>query len=651
MAVADDDDPPPPPATCAPAAAIEKARAAYAWHTTNNGSAAGLFWRILNTLGADNLPAKPSDVTDETVTAQAVKDISDGKSWGGWDPIVTALECVEGGGSAQQDNPQEAPPAAPEISITAGSGITEGGSASFTLTATPAPASALSVSVSVSQTGAFGVSAGAQPVSIPPTGSYTLTVATVNDSVDEPGGSVSVTVDSGTGYTVSATAGSATVAVADDDDPAPPLPLALPEVSIVSDGDITEGNSASFTLTATPAPAAALDVTVAVSQSGAFGVTPGSAPVSIPPTGSYTLTVATVNDSVDEADGSVTATVKTGTGYTVSATAGAATVAVADDDDPPPPPVNATPSLSISDASGTEGDTISFTVTLSPSSSRYVGVRYYARPRYGHSSSALYSDFDRAAYGSLTFNPGDTEKTISVLLLDDTLSEGDETFTVFLYAPAQAVIKDGEGIGTIVDAAAAPPSLTQRREDAPPPPPPPAPEKPNEVQAAPDYTALIAQIYAWRHAPQWQASQAYTERWDRALLAFGQPVTDPTLTPITAAEAQAFADRGLTRWREVAAALRALEATDPAPEDTGPVGPDPYAHLIAQMYAWRHAPQWQASQAYTERWDRALLAFGEPVPDPMLLPMTAAEAQAFVDQGLPRWGAVATALRALEAQD
>ena len=201
---------------------------------------------------------------------------------------------------AVADDDDAAPPAMPEISITAGNGITEGGNATFTLTASPAPSSALSVSVSVAQTGDFGVSTGSQTVSIPTSGSYTLTVATVNDGVDEADGSVTATVSVGQGYTVSATAGSATVAVADDD---------VPEISITAGSGVTEGGNPSFTLTANPAPHAPLPVSVAVSQSGDYGVTTGSQTVSIPTSGSYTLTVATVNDGVDEADGSVTVTV------------------------------------------------------------------------------------------------------------------------------------------------------------------------------------------------------------------------------------------------------------------------------------------------------------------------------------------------------
>ena len=167
-----------------------------------------------------------------------------------------------------------------------------------------------------------------------------------------------------------------------------------------------------------------------------------------------------------------------------------------------------------------------------------------------------------------------------------------------------------------------------------------------------DYTDLITQMYEWRNDPQHVARKSYTDRWDRALLAFGQPVTDETLTAMTAAEAQASADRGWTRWEEVAAALWEIEAADSAPAEAAPpVEPDPHAGLIAQMYEWRNDPQHVARKSYTDRWDRALLAFGEAVTDASLTPMTAAEAQACADRGWSRWVEVAAALHELEASD
>ena len=108
-----------------------------------------------------------------------------------------------------------------------------------------------------------------------------------------------------------------------------------PVVSIAAGADVTEGGAAVFTVSASPAPAADLDVSVTVSDSGDFASTgqTGSRQVTIGAgETSATLTVATSDDDVDEADGSVTATVVAGAGYTVSAAQGVASVAVSDDD-------------------------------------------------------------------------------------------------------------------------------------------------------------------------------------------------------------------------------------------------------------------------------------------------------------------------------
>ena len=80
-----------------------------------------------------------------------------------------------------------------------------------------------------------------------------------------------------------------------------------------------------------------------------------------------------------------------------------------------------------------------------------------------------------------------------------------------------------------------------------------------EVSAGGQYVALIAQMYQWREDPQWRHQKSHTDRWDRALLAFGETVSDTTLTAMTADEAQGLADSGLTRWVEVAQALREIE--------------------------------------------------------------------------------------------
>ena len=111
----------------------------------------------------------------------------------------------------------------PVVGVSGGSAVVEGSAAVFTLRAVPAPSSPLSVSVGVSGVGGF-VSGGRRVVTIPVSGSATLRVPTSGDSVDEPDGSVRVSVVGGSGYDVSSTQGSASVVVRDNDDPPPPLP-------------------------------------------------------------------------------------------------------------------------------------------------------------------------------------------------------------------------------------------------------------------------------------------------------------------------------------------------------------------------------------------------------------------------------------------
>ena len=53
------------------------------------------------------------------------------------------------------------------------------------------------------------------------------------------------------------------------------------------------------------------------------------------------------------------------------------------------------------------------------------------------------------------------------------------------------------------------------------------------------------------------------------------------------------------------------------------------------MYEWRNDPQWVSHKSHTDRWDRALLAFGETVADQSLTPMSATEAQGYADED---WG-------------
>ena len=328
----------------------------------------------------------------------------------------------------------------PEITISGGSGITEGGTATFTISASPVPASAITVNIGVSESGDWDAT-GAATVSVN-SATTTYTIATSDDQVDEANGSVTATVQAGSGYTVGA-ASTATVTVADDD----VSPPATPEITISGGSGITEGGTATFTISARPAPASAITVNVGVSQSGDFGAT-GAATVSVSGA-TATYTIATSDDQVDEADGSVTATVQSGTGYTVG-TASTATVTVADDDAAPPPATQ--PTISIEDASASESDSdLVFRVTLSEASDEDITVQW---------RTLTSSDPDRRARGGkdywdmggqIRISAGETSGTGAVWLNQDSQDEPDEVFTVYLHSPAGATLDREEGTMTIID--------------------------------------------------------------------------------------------------------------------------------------------------------------------------------------------------------
>ena len=105
------------------------------------------------------------------------------------------------------------------------------------------------------------------------------------------------------------------------------------------------------------------------------------------------------------------------------------------------------PTISIEDVTVSEtGGTALFTVSLSGPSPRVVTVDF--RTMDGTAEAVL--DYT-ATDGTVRFEAGETEQTITVSVLDDTLDEPDETFTVTLSNPTNATVADNEGIGTITD--------------------------------------------------------------------------------------------------------------------------------------------------------------------------------------------------------
>ena len=104
------------------------------------------------------------------------------------------------------------------------------------------------------------------------------------------------------------------------------------------------------------------------------------------------------------------------------------------------------PGLSVADAEVDEAAnaTLAFAITLNRASSGTVTVDYAT----ADGTATAGSDYT-ATSGTLSFAAGETQKSVSVPVLDDAHDEGSETLTLTLSNPSGAYLADGSATGTI----------------------------------------------------------------------------------------------------------------------------------------------------------------------------------------------------------
>ena len=418
VTVSDDDD----PAGYVPDPQVVADVRSYAAETEKGEEHVNRWKRVLIGLGVEDYPGLTA------MTAAEAQEFAD-KGWTRWDPVAEELEKAE---AAAQEG-------LPVVGVTAGSGITEGGSAVFTLTASPALDSDLAVDVTISQSGDYGVVTGTRSVTVGTSGTATLSVATTGDNTDEPDGSVTATIGSGSGYTVSTSQGAATVTVSDDDDP--------PVVSITAGPAITEGGNAGLHHHRQSRP----------------GVGPGGGRDGGPAGGLRRAPRLPRRHRRDLRHGHPDHRHHRGRRrrarrgghrrhqrrrrlHRVRHPGFGPGQSVSDDDDPPATP-ESLPVLDIADGSAREGGVLlDLVITLSQASEDTVYVLVKSRD-----VTAAGGDDYNGINTEISFKPGQTEKTVTVIVLQDDAVEGDETLEVVLSEPEGATIGDGVAVGTIID--------------------------------------------------------------------------------------------------------------------------------------------------------------------------------------------------------
>jgi hypothetical protein len=227
-----------------------------------------------------------------------------------------------------------------------------------------------------------------------------------------------------------------------------PAVLVAPTTLSVTEGGATR----SFTVRLTAVPTSPVTVTLSFDASK---VSLSSSTVTFnadaSAVNSQTVTVTAVDNGI--VDGTRTAPItfavtSSDTAYT-GAAAGPVTATVTDND--------GTATLTVADVTVAEPDTsvsatstATLTVTLSPPSTQTITVQYATANGTARSGPACASGVDYLpTSGTLTFNPGDTSKTITVTVCGDAEAETSETLTVALTNPTGGAAPGAHSTATV----------------------------------------------------------------------------------------------------------------------------------------------------------------------------------------------------------
>ncbi|MDZ8085594.1 MAG: Calx-beta domain-containing protein [Nostoc sp. DedQUE12b] len=271
--------------------------------------------------------------------------------------------------------------------------------------------------------------------------SKTLNIGVVGDNKFETDETFSVNLLDATNAAIADSLGVATI-INDDNQPT----ISISDVS-VSEGNIGTTTNANFIVTLSNASYQQITVnyntsdgTAQVADSdynSAFGTitfNPGET--------SKVISIGVIGDNKAETNETFSVNLLGATNAAIADSLGVGNIS--DDDNQP--------TISISDVSVFEGNigtttNANFTISLSNPSSQQVTVNYNTSD-----GTAQVADSDyNSASGTITFNPGETSKTLSIGVISDNKAETNETFSVNLLGATNAAITDSLGVGTIIN--------------------------------------------------------------------------------------------------------------------------------------------------------------------------------------------------------
>ena len=360
--------------------------------------------------------------------------------------------------------------ALPSVSVSATTpNATEGSTTGqFTVTRTGATTNAVTVNFSVGGTAASGVRYVALGTSVVvPAGqsSATVTVTTINDTIQQPTQTVVLTLAAAAAYNLG-TPASATVNILDDDTPA------LPVVSVLaSNPNASEPNiPGAFQFTRTGATTSALTVNFTLSGTASVGVdytNPGTSVVIPAGQTTATLAITPIDNTIVDGTRTVTLSLSTSANYTLGTTT-VDTVNIADNDTSSLPVVTIVATKPNAAEPNVNGE---FTVTRTGATTSALTVSFALT---GTATRAV--DYSVSGGNSVTILAGQSSAKITVTVIDDTIVEPTETVICTLTVSANYTLgspssdtvniadNDGTALPTVTIAAtnpnAAEPSTT-----------------------------------------------------------------------------------------------------------------------------------------------------------------------------------------------
>jgi outer membrane autotransporter protein len=332
----------------------------------------------------------------------------------------------------------------PTVSIAvAPASVSEDGATNliYTVTRSLNLSSPTTVNITTSGTSTSGTDyTGGVATVVIPAGATTATI-TIDPTVDatvEANETVILTVAAGTGYTVGAPA-SATGTILNDD--VPSATISVSPASVAEDG----APNLVYTVTLNQASFSALSIGYTVGGTATNGTDYATITSPLVIAAGNTTGTITVNPTADatiESDETAILTLAAGAGYTVGAPASATGTILNDD----------LPNLVINDVTANEGNAgitnFTFTVSLSAPAGPG-GVTFDIASANGTATAGV--DYVASSLTSQTIPAGSSTYTFTVLVNGDTLNEPTETFFVNVTNVTNAIVADGQGVGTIVN--------------------------------------------------------------------------------------------------------------------------------------------------------------------------------------------------------